>query len=86
MVGVEFGLPLQQNVGDEALDAKRNVLDRERVGRGGDQLDAPRHLRSKRADEREQENPEDNSGHAIAYCFTASMMAGTISNRSPTMP
>jgi len=118
---------LQENIADETPDSERQVVDGEIIRRRGDQLDAPRDLRREGADEREEEEPERDSGHeswprnhkprnhettnhettkknlfsgfrvfgfswfrvfafSWFYCFTASMIAGTISNRSPTMP
>ena len=78
-------LPLQDDVDQEAPDAESGILERDRLGSGSDQADAGRNLRRKRAGEPEDEQPEDQRGRG-GYSFRALIIAGTISNRSPTMP
>ena len=78
------------------------MVDGDGVGRGGDQADAGRDLRGERAGEDQHEHPESEhfhrqttNGHPFrrdlerlgsGYSFSALVSAGTISNRSPTMP
>jgi hypothetical protein len=78
-------LPLQDDIDQKAPDAEGGILERDRMGSGSDQADAGRNLRCKRADEPEDEQPEDQRRRG-GYSFSAVIIAGTISNRSPTMP
>ena len=79
------GSNLQDDIAQKAFATEGNVLDGKGIRGGGDQLDAAGNLRRERADEGEEEEPEDERLRAD-HAFTAAMIAGTISNRSPTMP
>ena len=103
-------LALKRTSRTKPLDAEAEVVEGKGVGRGGDQPDARRHLRRERADERDEQQPEDERFHTTINAETAetaekaflcalcelcvhvvtlsapSIIAGTISNRSPTMP
>jgi hypothetical protein len=57
------GPPLQDHIDDEAVDAEAEVGGRESVGDRRDQLNAPRHLRGKRADAGKQKDPEGGGLH-----------------------
>ena len=78
-------LPLQDDVDQKAPDTEGGIVETERVGSSRDETDACRDLRRERADEPEDEQPEDQRRRGT-YSFSAVIIAGTISNRSPTMP
>ena len=94
-------LPLTDDVDQEAFDALGGVLSRKRVRRGGNETHARGHLRRKRADKSDRQQPQEQRLHlgqlwlnqgerSVAIdprqALSAAIKAGTISNRSPTMP
>src|SRR6185436_8921730 len=82
------GLALSQDVHHKSRETRPELIDVERVGGGGDEPDARRDLRRESADEQHDQQPEKQCGQNVNlyHCFRASMRAGTISKRSPTMP
>jgi len=81
---------LQQDVEHEAPQAPPEVLQRQLPRRGGDKADARGKLRREGAHERDEKDPEGERLHAGPVydggVLRASIMAGTMSKRSPTMP
>jgi hypothetical protein len=73
---------LKDDVHQKAVDPKPEVVEGKRLGGDGNQLNATCDLRREGSDGRHEQQPERESGH----CFSALIIAGTISNRSPTMP
>jgi len=82
---------LKEHVADNTRYADAEVIEGKRVSTGGNQADARRDLDRERTDTPEKQQPEDESRHlppTIIYSgfLSAATIAGTISNRSPTMP
>ena len=68
---------LQEDVDNKALDAERDVAEREGIGRRRDQLNASRDLGGKCADEGEKQQPENERfGHSIQVAAIKKMIAG----------
>ncbi len=91
-------LPLADDVDEKSGDSESEVIEGKRVGSGRDQADACRDLRGKRPDEDDDEQPEQQRCHGhtnhgargrlsrLINSSRRAVSAGTISNRSPTMP